>query len=44
MRVLSRAGFGALRSSTFLGVFVIIFQTLFCGAHSILDVLQKVRP
>ncbi|CEH17343.1 Uncharacterized conserved protein [Ceraceosorus bombacis] len=40
-RILSRAAFGSLRSSSFLGVFVIIFQTFFCGCHSILSWLDK---
>ncbi|CAO1637222.1 unnamed protein product [Jaminaea pallidilutea] len=37
MRVLLRSIFGSLRSSSFLGVFVIIFQTIFCAAHSLHD-------
>jgi hypothetical protein len=37
IRVFLRSLFGSLRSSTFLGVFVIIFQTLFCTFHQIHD-------
>ena len=31
---------GSLRSSSFLGVFVIIFQTLFCAQHSLYKYIQ----
>ncbi len=31
---------GSLRSSSFLGVFVIIFQTLFCAQHSLYNYIQ----
>ncbi|PWN18633.1 hypothetical protein BCV69DRAFT_314517 [Microstroma glucosiphilum] len=37
LRVFLRSAFGSLRSSSFLGAFVIIFQTLFCAAHSLHD-------
>ncbi|PWN94424.1 hypothetical protein FA10DRAFT_291704 [Acaromyces ingoldii] len=33
IRVFLRSLFGSVRSSSFLGVFVIIFQTIFCAAH-----------
>lgn len=32
-KVIVKAGLGSLRSSAFLGVFVIIYQTLFCYKH-----------
>ncbi|PFH47134.1 hypothetical protein AMATHDRAFT_152910 [Amanita thiersii Skay4041] len=32
-RVMIRAGLGSIRSSAFLGVFVVIYQTLFCYKH-----------
>ncbi|CAO1639222.1 unnamed protein product [Sympodiomycopsis kandeliae] len=35
VKVFSRSLFGSVRSSSFLGVFVIIFQTIFCAAHSL---------
>ncbi|CAO1623830.1 unnamed protein product [Parajaminaea phylloscopi] len=35
VRVILRSIFGSVRSSSFLGVFVIIFQTIFCAAHSL---------
>lgn len=41
LRVLLRSIFGAVRSSSFLGVFVIIFQTLFCSAHQLHDPLAQ---
>lgn len=37
VRVLLRSIFGSVRSSSFLGVFVIIFQTIFCASHSLHD-------
>lgn len=37
VKVFSRSLFGSVRSSSFLGVFVIIFQTIFCAAHSLHD-------
>lgn len=35
VRVFLRSLFGSVRSSSFLGFFVIIFQTVFCFAHSL---------
>lgn len=35
LKASSRSLLGAVRSSSFLGVFVIIFQTLFCAEHSL---------
>ncbi|PWN35689.1 uncharacterized protein FA14DRAFT_145616 [Meira miltonrushii] len=37
LRVFLRSLFGSVRSSSFLGAFVIIFQTLFCTCHSLHD-------
>lgn len=37
IRVFLRSLFGSVRSSSFLGVFVIIFQTTFCAAHRLHD-------
>jgi hypothetical protein len=37
IRVFLRSLFGSIRSSSFLGMFVIIFQTLFCSFHSLHD-------
>lgn len=37
IRVFLRSLFGSVRSSSFLGVFVIIFQTAFCTLHQIHD-------
>ncbi|EPQ31596.1 uncharacterized protein PFL1_00929 [Pseudozyma flocculosa PF-1] len=34
MRAFLRSLFGSVRSSSFLGVFVIIYQTIFCALHS----------
>ncbi|KAF7984719.1 hypothetical protein HWV62_11642 [Athelia sp. TMB] len=39
--MLVRAGAGTLRSSSFLGVFVIIFQGLFCFKHHLHDILTR---
>lgn len=43
IRVFLRSLFGSVRSSSFLGFFVIIFQTLFCGSHQLFDFIQE-RP
>lgn len=40
-RVFLRSLFGSVRSSSFLGVFVIIFQTVFCACHSLADRIQS---
>lgn len=40
-RVVTRSLKGSLRSSSFLGVFVIIFQTLFCAQHSLYGYIQR---
>ncbi|KDN52300.1 hypothetical protein K437DRAFT_254283 [Tilletiaria anomala UBC 951] len=40
MRIILRSLFGSIRSSSFLGVFVIIFQVIFCGAHQLYDVID----
>ncbi|MCO5589663.1 hypothetical protein L7F22_043631 [Adiantum nelumboides] len=37
LRVFLRSLFGSVRSSSFLGAFVIIFQTIFCSCHSLHD-------
>lgn len=37
IRVFLRSLFGSVRSSSFLGVFVIIFQTIFCKCHELHD-------
>ncbi|KAN0061441.1 hypothetical protein ACQY0O_006288 [Thecaphora frezii] len=34
VRTFLRSLFGSVRSSSFLGVFVVIYQTIFCGLHS----------
>ncbi|KZP09967.1 hypothetical protein FIBSPDRAFT_873094 [Athelia psychrophila] len=39
--MLLRAGLGTARSSSFLGVFVIIFQGLFCFKHHIHEILTR---
>ncbi|PWZ01089.1 hypothetical protein BCV70DRAFT_159142 [Testicularia cyperi] len=46
LRTATRSFTGALRSSSFLGVFVIIFQTLFCAQHSLYNFIvarQRLR-
>ncbi|KAK2465891.1 hypothetical protein APHAL10511_001532 [Amanita phalloides] len=43
-RVIVKSGLGSLRSSAFLGVFVVIYQTLFCAKHNLhrfLSVLKR---
>lgn len=40
VNVLLRSLRGSVRSSSFLGVFVIIFQTLFCAQHSLYHFIQ----
>ncbi|KAF8806205.1 hypothetical protein BYT27DRAFT_7243013 [Phlegmacium glaucopus] len=42
-KVLVKAGVGSLRSSAFLGVFVIIYQTLFCYKHNLHRFLTLLR-
>ncbi|KAL5487505.1 hypothetical protein ACEPAI_5613 [Sanghuangporus weigelae] len=42
-RVLIRAGLGTARSSAFLGVFVVIYQTFFCLKHNIHQYLSSPR-
>ncbi|KAH8118868.1 hypothetical protein DFH11DRAFT_704915 [Phellopilus nigrolimitatus] len=42
-RVLARAGWGTTRSSAFLGVFVIIYQTYFCAKHNLHAALSSPR-
>lgn len=37
VRVFLRSLFGSVRSSSFLGMFVIIFQTIFCSCHQLHD-------
>jgi len=38
-----RAGLGSLRSSAFLGVFVVIYQTMFCFKHNLHKFLTLLR-
>ncbi|KAG6811590.1 hypothetical protein H0H92_006713 [Tricholoma furcatifolium] len=42
-KVLVRAGLGSMRSSAFLGVFVVIYQTLFCYKHKLHKYLSLLR-
>ncbi|KAF9529347.1 hypothetical protein CPB83DRAFT_765090 [Crepidotus variabilis] len=42
-KVLVKAGVGSLRSSAFLGVFVVIYQTLFCSKHNLHEYLSLLR-
>ncbi|KAF8626730.1 hypothetical protein AX17_006496 [Amanita inopinata Kibby_2008] len=42
-KVLVRAGLGSLRSSAFLGVFVVIYQTLFCYKHNLHRFLTELK-
>ncbi|KAF8076912.1 hypothetical protein FPV67DRAFT_1618904 [Lyophyllum atratum] len=42
-KVLVRAGLGSLRSSAFLGVFVVIYQTMFCYKHKLHKYLTLLR-
>jgi len=42
-KVLAKAGWGSLRSSAFLGVFVVIYQSLFCGKHNLHRYLTLLR-
>ncbi|KAG5642687.1 hypothetical protein DXG03_002345 [Asterophora parasitica] len=42
-KVLVRAGLGSMRSSAFLGVFVVIFQTIFCYKHKLHKYLTLLR-
>ncbi|KAI5121195.1 hypothetical protein M0805_005996 [Coniferiporia weirii] len=40
-RVLARAAWGTTRSSAFLGVFVVIYQTFFCLKHNLYEYLTS---
>jgi len=42
-KVLLKAGLGSLRSSAFLGVFVVIDQTIFCSKHNLHKFLTLLR-
>lgn len=42
-KVLARAGFGSMRSSAFLGVFVVIYQSLFCYKHYLHRILTELK-
>lgn len=42
-KVLVRAGMGSLRSSAFLGVFVVIYQTIYCYKHKLHKLLTLLR-
>ncbi|KAG6917567.1 hypothetical protein DXG01_002036 [Tephrocybe rancida] len=42
-KVLVRAGLGSMRSSAFLGVFVVIYQTLYCYKHKFHKYLTLLR-
>jgi len=42
-RVLVKSGLGSLRSSAFLGVFVVIYQTMFCSKHNLHKFLTLLR-
>ncbi|KAL0950380.1 hypothetical protein HGRIS_010342 [Hohenbuehelia grisea] len=39
LKMLLKAGWGTARSSAFLGIFVIIYQSIFCYKHYLYDVL-----
>ncbi|KAL9713226.1 hypothetical protein Ac2012v2_004467 [Leucoagaricus gongylophorus] len=41
--VIVRAGLGSIRSSAFLGVFVVIYQTLFCYEHMLHRYLTRIK-
>ncbi|KAF5363336.1 hypothetical protein D9756_000078 [Leucocoprinus leucothites] len=41
--VIVRAGLGSMRSSAFLGVFVVIYQTLFCYKHKLHRYLTNLK-
>ncbi|OBZ70095.1 hypothetical protein A0H81_09796 [Grifola frondosa] len=43
LRMLLRAALGTARSSAFLGVFVIIYQSFFCAKHQLYDHLTALR-
>ncbi|KZT06541.1 uncharacterized protein LAESUDRAFT_679565 [Laetiporus sulphureus 93-53] len=43
MHMLLRAGWGTVRSSAFLGVFVFIYQSLFCLKHNLYEDLTALR-
>ncbi|KAG6887777.1 hypothetical protein C0995_012800 [Termitomyces sp. Mi166 len=42
-KVLVRAGLGSIRSSAFLGVFVVIYQTIYCYKHKLHKYLTLLR-
>ncbi|KAH9854900.1 hypothetical protein C2E23DRAFT_816063 [Lenzites betulinus] len=42
-RMMLRAAMGTARSSAFLGMFVMIFQTYFCGKHSLYTKILNLR-
>ncbi|RDB20199.1 hypothetical protein Hypma_013067 [Hypsizygus marmoreus] len=42
-KVLVRAGWGSMRSSAFLGAFVVIYQTMFCYKHKLHKYLTLLR-
>lgn len=42
-KVLVRAGMGSIRSSAFLGMFVVIYQTIFCYKHKLHKLLTLLR-
>ncbi|KAG5723700.1 hypothetical protein E4T56_gene9283, partial [Termitomyces sp. T112] len=42
-KVLVKAGLGSLRSSAFLGVFVVIYQTMYCYKHKLHKYLTLLR-
>ncbi|KAF8720204.1 hypothetical protein AX14_011148 [Amanita brunnescens Koide BX004] len=42
-RVLVKSGLGSLRSSAFLGVFVVIYQGLFCYKHNLHKLLTELK-
>ncbi|CAL1717475.1 unnamed protein product [Somion occarium] len=43
MKMLLRAAIGTARSSAFLGVFVMIYQSLFCSKHNMYSYLTSLR-
>ncbi|KAJ7512894.1 hypothetical protein B0H11DRAFT_2213444 [Mycena galericulata] len=44
VRILGQAGIGSVRSSTFLGAFVIICQSVFCIKHSLYERIMAAPP
>ncbi|PPR04651.1 hypothetical protein CVT24_011869 [Panaeolus cyanescens] len=43
VKMLIKAGLGSMRSSAFLGVFVVIYQTIFCYKHQLHRLLTVLR-